>query len=61
MEVIFKFERATKNTYRYKEVENDSGIELETVIGTLYIQKGALEVLGVESSDDELIVTIEVV
>jgi len=60
MQVTFEFERSTKNTYRYKEVENDSGLELDAVIGTLYIQKAALEALGVEDEDDELTVTLEV-
>jgi len=60
MQVTFEFEKATKNTYRYQEVENDSGLELETVVGTLYIQKAALEALGVEDEDDELTVSLEV-
>jgi len=60
MELTFAFEKATKNTYRYQEVENDSGLELETVVGTLYIQKAALEALGVEDEDDELTVSLEV-
>ena len=44
----------------YQEVENDSGLELDAVVGTLYVQKAALEALGVEDEDDELTVTIEV-
>lgn len=34
----FRKEKETKGTYRYQELEGSSG---ETVVGSLYIRKGA--------------------
>lgn len=50
MEIRFEFERATKNTHRFKECSE------EPVIGTLYVKKSALKELG---ESEVLIVTIE--
>ena len=36
----FEFERATKNTYRFAETADEDG---NTVVGTLYVQKSALD------------------
>ena len=38
-EVKFKFERETKNTYRFAEVADEG----EAIIGTLYVQKWAFK------------------
>lgn len=48
--LTFQFERETKNTRRYSEVAEDG----EAVVGTLYVQKSALDGLG----DGDLTVTI---
>jgi hypothetical protein len=37
-ELVFEFDRTTKNTVRYKEVAGD----MPPVIGTLYVQRWAL-------------------
>ena len=47
----FTFERETKNTYRFKEVNAD---ERETVVGVLYVQKSKFD-----TQPQELTVTIE--
>ncbi len=39
MELVFKFEKETKGTVRYKEVEGEQGV----VVGTLYMRKSALK------------------
>lgn len=49
--VLLKFEKETKGTVRYKEVELEGK---EMVIGTLYIKKGALTT----PYPDEVTVTI---
>lgn len=53
----FKWERATKNTHRFKEVAPDG----EEVVGVLYIQKRAIESTenGKTYSPSKLYVTIE--
>lgn len=41
MKLVFEFERETKNTYRFREL-NDEGIQAtqdELLIGVLYVQK----------------------
>lgn len=38
VELVFKFEKETKGTVRFKEVEGEKG----AVVGTLYIRKSAL-------------------
>lgn len=38
LEAHFEFERETKNTFRFKEVG-----DTDPIIGTLYIQKDALD------------------
>ena len=59
--IKFKIEKATKNTFRFAEVENDLGPA--PVVKTLYVQKWALP--GVLHSPDgniedvTLIVTLE--
>lgn len=45
----FVYEKETKNTIRFSEVEDDRGI----MIGTLYIQKDSLEDMGYEPDDYE--------
>ena len=50
MELTFKKDKETKNTVRYAE-QGD-----EPVVGTLYLQKSAVEKLG---NPDTLKVTIE--
>lgn len=42
IEAVFEFERDTKNTVRFQEVEGDEA----PVIGTLYLQKHAYKKLG---------------
>lgn len=39
-ELVFVFERETKNTYRFEEMPNDDD---KTIVGTLYVQKSAFE------------------
>lgn len=46
--VDFTFERETKNTVRFAE---DVAEDSTAVIGTLYIQKEALEAAGVEPAE----------
>ena len=43
LDVLFSFDRATKNTGRYQEIVELDG---EEIIGTLYVQKKALALLG---------------
>ena len=62
LKVIFRRLSMTKNTHRFQEVDS-SGSPKEreegAIIGTLYIQKHALE--GIEVNDDTLLVaTIDV-
>ncbi|GAH50128.1 unnamed protein product [marine sediment metagenome] len=49
LEAKFVFERETKNTYRFQEVG-----ETDPIIGTLYIQKDALD-----EKPDKIKVTVE--
>ncbi len=49
-EIKFKFERATKNTYRFQEESTE-----EPVIGTLYVKKSLFTV-----EPQEIKVTIEI-
>lgn len=51
--VEFEFDRDTKNTRRYAEVENGNGNGV--VIGTLYLRKEAVATLG---DPESLTVTI---
>lgn len=55
MELIFEENKATKNTIRFEEVEDEYGIN----IGTLYIQKHSLKELNYKTGD-KLIVKVEV-
>ena len=48
--LTFELERETKNTYRFAEVVEEDGTP---VVGTLYVQKGALN-----GQHDTLTVTI---
>lgn len=57
IEVSFKVEKQTKNTIRYREF--DSSLDLEKVIGTLYIQKDAIKEAFGGTIPDKLTVTIE--
>lgn len=41
MYLTFEIEKQTKRTVRYQEVGNDQG--LDKVVGTLYVQKSALQ------------------
>ena len=54
IKVIFSFEKETKNTLRFAEEANGTGI----VIGTLYIQKSVFEKSGLDKTD-KLCVTID--
>jgi len=40
MELKFKFERETKNTFRFQEVVEEGE---EAVVGTLYVRKAAFK------------------
>ncbi len=40
-EISMKFEKATKNTFRFMEVTKDEAAT--PIIGTLYVQKSAFE------------------
>jgi hypothetical protein len=51
LEATFTLERETKNTYRYQEELSGSG--KPPVIGTLYIQKWALDSHPQEDSDED--------
>lgn len=51
MNVTFEYEKETKRTIRFTEVDNDAN--LEKAIGTLYVQKAALEALGLTSDEYE--------
>ncbi|MBD3387436.1 MAG: hypothetical protein GF414_00650 [Candidatus Altiarchaeales archaeon] len=58
LKIRFEFERETKNTVRFQEVENSA--EAEKAVGTLYIQKSVLGdpypksvVVTVETEDDD--------
>ena len=59
--VMFTLERSTKNTHRYQEVVGEGEAEAE-VIGTLYVQKSALDKKGdgVVETPATIYVTIEV-
>lgn len=39
IELTFEFERETKNTIRFQEIEDNDG---NVAVGTLYVQKAAL-------------------
>jgi hypothetical protein len=52
--VALRFERETKNTYRYAEIV---GPDEQPVIGTLYVQKSAIPA----TAPQELTVTISAV
>jgi len=55
LEIILEQESVTKNTHRYREI-----VESEMVVGTLYIQKGALQKLSTPlGAPQKLKVTIE--
>ena len=56
MKVRFEVEKETKNTIRFKEVQNASG---PLVIGTLYVQKQALREINYLPNHG-LVVTLEV-
>lgn len=56
MEILFDELKATKNTVRFEEVEEEYG----TNIGSLYVQKHALKELGFKSGN-RLKVTLEVI
>ena len=58
--VQFELEKETKRTVRYKEVSNDAdSAEVWLVIGTLYVRKTSLYVLGDGEYPKTLTVTIE--
>jgi hypothetical protein len=40
-DIVFEFERATKNCYRFKEAEPKGGAE--PVVGTLYVKQSAFD------------------
>jgi hypothetical protein len=50
----FKVDRVTKNTVRFSEVVSDEQVP---VVGTLYVQKSALEVAGFDTEDPNLTIT----
>lgn len=52
MKVEFIFEKETKNTYRFKAVEDEAAIE------TLYIKKTTIKEMGM-TTKDKLIISIE--
>ena len=55
IELTFEQDRPTKNTVRYQEIS-----ESETVVGTLYVQKSALEAWSTPlGAPSKLKVTIE--
>jgi hypothetical protein len=43
----FEFEKETKNTIRFAEVDEGDGLK----VGTLYLQKSALKSLGYQNGD----------
>jgi len=55
--VTFEIEKQTKNTIRFKEAKNSLGPA--PVIGSLYVQKWALEAMA-QGNISALTVTIEV-
>ena len=56
--VVFKTERQTKNTIRYAEMSH-SLLDAEKVVGSLYVQKEALDEAFSGVIPDQLKVTIE--
>jgi len=56
LELIFKFEKDTKNTRRYQEETGDG----PAIIGTLYIQQWALRKLTGTDLPDRVRVTVTV-
>lgn len=56
--LVFTPERETKNTIRYQEDPPDGTVgSPEPAIGTLYVQKRAIEALGLTPAD-KLVVTL---
>ncbi len=54
----FKFEKETKNTIRFEEIPDEDDV---IMIGSLYIQKDALNELGYDYLEDtEIEVNIEI-
>lgn len=53
--VVFEVEKQTKNMLRFQEVSNECGVEC--AIGTLYVHKNTLSMLGFKPSD-KLVVTL---
>ena len=54
MERRFMFEKETKNTVRFEEIDEGEGL----MIGNLYVQKDALDEMG--WNGEELVVTIDI-
>lgn len=57
MQVTLELEKETKNTYRYKETENDTN--LDVVLATIYIKKSAMKNLSPDGPAKKLLVTIK--
>ena len=56
MERRFEFEKETKNTVRFNEIDDGDGI----MVGNLYVQKNTLDEIGWKNENDVLVVNIEV-
>ena len=54
MQVKFKFEKETKNTIRFQEIDEGEGC----IIGALYIQKDAIDDIGWKNESDTIVVDI---
>ncbi len=55
--LTFKFKNTTKNKHRFEEeLGEQSWSDRDTAVGALYIEKGALELIGMP---DKIRVTIE--
>ncbi|MCL2337691.1 MAG: hypothetical protein FWC60_09750 [Firmicutes bacterium] len=55
MQILFEFERETKNTVRFQEIH---GAQELPIVGTLYVRKDTLSTLGYTSDRDILKVNI---